>query len=89
MLDLIRNNVQSFGVKFIVGIVVMVMVFFGVSAYRNQGINTIATIDGYEIKVSNDNTKGEKRVTIHVRSDMNPEDAQKLADKLYKDQLGS
>ena len=52
MLDLIRNNVQSFGVKFIVGIVVMVMVFFGVSAYRNQGINTIATIDGYEIKVS-------------------------------------
>ncbi|NQU63308.1 MAG: SurA N-terminal domain-containing protein [SAR324 cluster bacterium] len=52
MLDLIRNNVQSFGVKFIVGIVVMVMVFFGVSAYRNQGINTIATIDGYEIKVA-------------------------------------
>ena len=52
MLDLIRNNVQSFGVKFIVGVVVMVMVFFGVSAYRNQGINTIATIDGYEIKVS-------------------------------------
>ncbi|MBU2645709.1 SurA N-terminal domain-containing protein [bacterium] len=52
MLDLIRNNVQSFGVKFIVGIVVMVMAFFGVSAFRNQGINTIATIDGYEIKVS-------------------------------------
>jgi peptidyl-prolyl cis-trans isomerase D len=51
MLDLIRNNVQSFGVKFIVAIVVMVMTLFGVSAYRSQGINTIATIDGYEIKV--------------------------------------
>ena len=43
----------------------------------------------YEIKVSNDNTKGEKRVTVHVRSDVNPEEAQKLADKLYKDELGS
>ncbi len=52
MLDLIRNNVQSFGVKFIVAIVVIVMTFFGVSAYRSQGINTIATIDGYEIKVA-------------------------------------
>lgn len=51
MLDLIRNNVQSFGVKFLVAIVVVVMTFFGVSAYRSQGINTIATIDGYEIKV--------------------------------------
>jgi uncharacterized membrane protein len=43
----------------------------------------------YEIKVSNDNTKGEKRVTIHVRSDVDPAEAQKLADKLYKDELGS
>ena len=43
----------------------------------------------YDIKVSNDNTKGEKRVTVHVRSDSNPEEAQKLADKLYKDELGS
>jgi len=51
MLDLIRNNIQSFGVKFIVAIVVLVMVFFGVTAYQSQGINTIATIDGYEIKV--------------------------------------
>ncbi len=43
----------------------------------------------FEIKVSNDNTKGEKRVTVHVRSDDHPEAAQKLADKLYKDELGS
>ncbi len=43
----------------------------------------------YDIKVSNDNTKGEKRVTVHVRSDGDPNAAQELADKLYKDELGS
>ena len=43
----------------------------------------------YDIKVSNDNTKGEKRVTVHVRSDEDPDGAQKLADKLYKEELGS
>ncbi len=52
-------------------------------------VNTIHEDFAYEVKVSNDNTKGEKRVTVHVRSDSNPEDAQKLADKLYKDELES
>ncbi len=51
MLNLIRNNVQSFSVKFIVGIVVIVMAFFGVSAFRNQSSNAIVTVDGYEIKI--------------------------------------
>lgn len=51
MLNLIRDNVQSFGVKFIVGIVVIVMSFFGVSAYRSQSSNTIVTVDGYEVKI--------------------------------------
>jgi len=43
----------------------------------------------YDVKVSNDNTKGEKRVTVHVRSDGDPSEAGKLADKIYKDTLGS
>ena len=43
----------------------------------------------FDIKVSNDNTKFVKQVTVHVRADSNPEEAQKLADKLYKDALGS
>jgi len=45
------------------------------------------TEHNYDIKISNDNTKGEKRATIHVRSDTNPEDAIKLANQLYKEAL--
>ena len=41
------------------------------------------------IKISNDNTKFVKQVTVTIRSDGDPEDAMKLADKLYKDSLGS
>ena len=41
------------------------------------------------IKISNDNTKFVKQVTVTIRSDGDPEDAMKLADKLYKDGLGS
>lgn len=51
MLNLIRDNVQSFGVKFIVGIVVVVMSFFGISAYQSQSSNAVVTVDGYEVKV--------------------------------------
>ena len=52
MLNLIRNNVQSFSVQLIAGIVVVVMLTFGISAYRDQSVNTIVTIDDYEIKIS-------------------------------------
>ena len=41
------------------------------------------------IKISNDNTKGEKRASVSLRSDDDPMDAVKLADKLYKEILGS
>ena len=51
MLNIIRDNVQSLGIKFIVGIVVLVMAFFGVSTYRSQSSNTLVTIDGYEVKI--------------------------------------
>lgn len=37
----------------------------------------------YDIKLSDDNTKGEKRVTIHVRSDGDPQEALKLANSLF------
>jgi DNA-directed RNA polymerase subunit L len=42
-----------------------------------------------DIKISNDNTKGERRCTIHVRSDGDPEEAMKKAIKLYKDGLAN
>ena len=51
MLHIIRDNVQSFGVKLIVAVIAVVMLTFGLSTYRNQGINTIAKVDGYEIKI--------------------------------------
>ena len=51
MLNLIRNNVQSFSVQLIAGIVVVVMLTFGISAYRDQSVNTVVTIDDYEIKI--------------------------------------
>lgn len=42
----------------------------------------------YDIKVSNDNTKGERRATIHVRTDeMDPHEAVELALKMYKECL--
>ena len=41
------------------------------------------------IKISNDNTKFVKQVTITVRSDGDAEECLKLANKLYKDGLGS
>jgi len=43
----------------------------------------------FDIKISNDNTKGEKRATVHVRSDGEGMDAVKLAHTLYKEVLGS
>ena len=41
-----------------------------------------------DIKISNDNTKGERRCTIHVRSDGDPKDAMEKALKAYKEGLG-
>lgn len=41
----------------------------------------------YEIKLSNDNTKGETRVTVKVRSDSDPEAAKKLAVKLFTEKI--
>lgn len=49
MLSFIRDNVQSVAVRFIVGIIALVMLFFGVSTYSNQGVNVVATVDGYDI----------------------------------------
>lgn len=51
MLNIIRDNVQSLGVKFVVAVVAVVMLTFGLSTYRSQGVNTVAEVDGYEIKL--------------------------------------
>ncbi|PCI29695.1 MAG: hypothetical protein COB67_03565 [SAR324 cluster bacterium] len=53
MLSFIRDNVQSVLIRFIVGIVALVMLSFGVSSFQDQGINVIATVDGHDIKLEN------------------------------------
>lgn len=74
MLNIIRDNVQSFGVKFVVAIVVLVMAFFGISTYRSQSSNTIASVDGYEIKLDKysrvyENAREEIRQQYGTRAD--------------------
>lgn len=39
----------------------------------------------FDIKISNDNPKNEKRATIHVRSDLDGHDAVTLAKALYQE----
>ncbi|OGG99419.1 MAG: hypothetical protein A2600_01900 [Candidatus Lambdaproteobacteria bacterium RIFOXYD1_FULL_56_27] len=51
MLSLIRNNVQSFFVKSVISIVALVMLFFGIDSYQNQGVNVLATVGQNEIKL--------------------------------------
>ncbi|MBU3915106.1 SurA N-terminal domain-containing protein, partial [bacterium] len=51
MLNLIRNNTQSFGVKLVVAIAALAMMGFGVSTFRSQSSNTIVTIGDYEVKI--------------------------------------
>ena len=51
MLNIIRDNVQSFGIKLIVGVIAVVMLTFGLSSYNNQSINTLVEVDGYEVKL--------------------------------------
>ena len=43
----------------------------------------------FDIKISNENTKCEKRVTIHVRGDIDPKELAKKAHELYVEELGS
>ncbi|MCP4295612.1 MAG: hypothetical protein GY786_08405 [Proteobacteria bacterium] len=51
MLSFIRDNVQSVAIRFIVGMVALVMLFFGVTNYQDQGINVIASVNGTDIKL--------------------------------------
>lgn len=41
----------------------------------------------YDVKISNDNAKNEKRVTVHARSDSTLKEAVDDANSLYEDSL--
>ncbi|HDQ40944.1 MAG TPA: peptidylprolyl isomerase [Desulfonatronum sp.] len=46
MLDAIRRNAQSWGVKVIFGIIILVFVFWGVGSFRSERGNILAEING-------------------------------------------
>ncbi len=46
MLDAIRRNAQSWGVKVIFGIIILVFVFWGVGSFRSESGNVLAEING-------------------------------------------
>jgi peptidyl-prolyl cis-trans isomerase D len=46
MLDLIRRNAQSWGVKVIFGIIILVFVFWGIGSFRAERGNVLAEING-------------------------------------------
>lgn len=49
MLESIRNNAQSWGVKLLFAIIVLVFVFWGVGSFRDSGRRVVAKVDGQEI----------------------------------------
>ncbi len=49
MLDLIRQRAQSWGVKIIFGIIIIVFVAWGVGSYQETGPSSVATVNGKPI----------------------------------------
>ncbi|MDR3320459.1 MAG: peptidylprolyl isomerase [Desulfovibrio sp.] len=52
MLDYIRANAQSFGVKLAFGVIILVFVFWGVGSFTNQNFGSIiASVNGEDIQI--------------------------------------
>ena len=52
MLDYIRSNAQSFGIKLAFGIIILVFVFWGVGSFSDgNSVNTVATVNSDPIHV--------------------------------------
>ncbi|MGC8736900.1 MAG: SurA N-terminal domain-containing protein [Dissulfurimicrobium sp.] len=51
MLDLIRRNASSWILKFILGAIVLVFVFWGIGNFRSQRLQTVAQVNGEKITV--------------------------------------
>jgi peptidyl-prolyl cis-trans isomerase D len=49
MLEIIRKNAQSWGVKLLFGIIVLVFVFWGVGSFRGKQKTTLAVVNDQEI----------------------------------------
>jgi hypothetical protein len=52
MLDYIRSNAQSFGIKLAFGVIILVFVFWGIGSFTDRGSgNTVATVNGEAIPI--------------------------------------
>ncbi len=51
MLDFIRQNAGSWLIKFILGVIVLVFIFWGVGNFRSQRLSVMAKVNGEEILV--------------------------------------
>ncbi|MDY7001286.1 MAG: SurA N-terminal domain-containing protein [Thermodesulfobacteriota bacterium] len=52
MLDIIRRNAQSWGVKILFGLIILVFVFWGVGSIRSQRASVLAHVNDTDITVS-------------------------------------
>ncbi|WP_462323324.1 SurA N-terminal domain-containing protein [Desulfoplanes sp.] len=62
MLDIIRQHSQSWGVKLLFGLIVLVFVFWGVGSFRNNGANIVARVNERNITVQDFQQEYEKRL---------------------------
>jgi peptidyl-prolyl cis-trans isomerase D len=51
MLNTIRNSAGSWLIKFILGIIVIVFVFWGVGSFRSQRLNVLTKVNGEDILI--------------------------------------
>lgn len=49
MLDFMRKNASSMAVKFILGAIALVFVFWGIGTFRSQRLTSLATVNGEDI----------------------------------------
>jgi peptidyl-prolyl cis-trans isomerase D len=49
MLEIIRNNAQSFGIKLAFGLIIVVFVFWGIGNFRSAGVGAVASVNGEKI----------------------------------------
>ena len=62
MLDLIRQQSQSWGVKLLFGLIVLVFVFWGVGSFNSKSVNILATVNERSITIQKFLQEYEKRL---------------------------
>ena len=62
MLDIIRQHSQSWGVKLLFGLIVLVFVFWGVGSFNNNSANILAKVNDRTISIQDFLQEYEKRL---------------------------